>query len=38
MDLPTLKQKKERDDMTTIYKLINKLEVVDNNELLLSEI
>ena len=32
MDLPTLKQKKGG-DMITIYKIINKLEAIDNGEL-----
>lgn len=38
MDLPTLKQRRERGDLITMYKLINKMEVIDNDKLLLREI
>ena len=37
MGLPTLKQRRERGDMITIYKLLNKLEVIDNDKLLQRE-
>lgn len=36
--LPTLKQRIERGNMITVYKLINKTEVIDNDKLLFREI
>ena len=35
MELLTLKQRRERSNIITIYKLINMFEVIDNDELLL---
>ena len=37
MGLPSLRQRRERGDMITIYKLLNKLEVIDNSTLLQRE-
>ena len=38
MGLPTLKERRERGDIITIFKLLNKLEVTDNDKLLQREI
>ena len=37
MDLPSLKKRRERGDMITMYKLINGMETIDNDELLMME-
>ena len=37
-DPPVLKQRREKGNMIIIYKLINKVKVINNNELLLREI
>ncbi len=35
MKLPTLEQRRERGDMVTLYKLVNKIDKTDKDDLLL---
>ncbi len=37
MNLTTLKQRRERGDLIKICKLLNKIDVIDNEELILTE-
>ena len=37
MDLPTLESRRERGDLIQVYKLLNEMDIVDNEELLLRE-
>ena len=37
MDIPTLEQRRERGDLIQVYKLVNGMDEVDNNELILKE-
>ncbi len=34
MELPTLEQRRERGDMITLYKLVNKIDKIDKDDLL----